>query len=457
MAQFGPPPAAPPNGPAPVLQSRPEIRFSGSLPTGQATATPLDLTLRDAIRRGLKYNLGILTSHDLADVAKAERQRTLSTLLPGISAAAIQTSGQNDLAAFGFGGVPGFPAVVGPFGTENIRVYAQQTVYDRPSLRNLKSASESQKAAALSADDTRNLVVEAVSNAYLAVITDTARAQAIQAEITTAQALYDRANDQKNAGTVAGIDVLRARLQLRTEQQRLVAQNSQIEKDKLSLARAIGLPTGQTFNVTDAFPFAPLETSRESLVKQATSQRPDFRAAEANVRAAEFALQSAQSQHWPSVVVQADYGDIGSNFAHSHGTYDFTAGVKVPIYAGGRTKTDVDQAEAVLRNRRNEVEGLRGRIDFEVRSALLDLESAAQQVDVAKESVGLATETLSQARDRFSAGVTDNIEVIEAQQALALANENYIASLGQHNSAKIALATALGTAEETVPAYLGLK
>ena len=456
LAQFGPPPAAAPNGPVPVIQARPQISFNGSVPTGEATAAPLDLTLRDAIQRGLRYNLGVLTSRDLADVAKAERRRSLSTLLPSFSAAAIQTSAQNDLAAFGFN-IPGFPAVVGPFGTQNIRAYAQQTVYDRPSLRNLKSATESQKAVALTAEDARNLVVESVSNAYLTVITGGARADALGAEITTAQALYERAADQKNAGTVAGIDVLRAQLQLRTEQQRLVAQKSQIEKDKLLLARAIGLPNGQVFRVVDTFPFAPLQTSLNDLLKQAVAQRPDFRAAEAQVRAAEFAVQSAHSEHWPSVVVEADYGDIGSTLAHSHGTYSFTAGLKVPIYAGGRTRTDIDQAETVLRNRKNAVEDLRGRIDFEVRSALLDLESAAQQVDVAKANVALAEETVSQARDRFAAGVTDNIEVIQAQQAVALANENYIGSLSQHNAAKIALATALGAAEETVPQYLNLK
>jgi outer membrane protein TolC len=456
LGQFGPPPEAKSNGPAPVLQTRPQITFNGSLPTGQASATPLDLTLRDAIQRGLRYNLGILTSRDLADVARAERQRTLSTLLPTFYAAAIQTSAQTDLAALGFS-IAGFPQVVGPYGTQNIRAYAEQTVYDRPSLRNLKSATEAQKAQALTAEDARNLVVEAVSNAYLNVITDSARAEAIQSEVATAQALFDRAADQKNAGTVAGIDVLRAQLQLRTEQQRLVAQKNQIEKGKLVLARTIGLPNGQRFNVADTFPYTPLQTSLDDLLKQAMGQRPDFRAAQANVRAAEFALQSAHSEHWPSVVVQADYGDIGSTFAHSHGTYDFSAGVKVPIYAGGRTRTDIDQAEATLRDRRNAAEDLGGRIDYEIRSALLDLESAAQQVDVARESVGLATETLSQARDRFSAGVTDNIEVIEAQQSLAQANENYIASLSQHNAAKIALATALGAAEVTVPQYLNLK
>jgi outer membrane protein TolC len=457
LAQVPPPAQAPPNGPAPVLQQQPRISFSGSIAPGQASAMPLALSLREAIRRGLLYNLGVLTNRDIADTAKAERRRTLSTLLPNISAGVSQTSQQNDLVAFGLN-VPGIPAVVGPFGYQNARAYFQQTVYDRPSLKNLKSATESRKAAELTAEDARNLVVQAVSNAYLAVISDAARVDAIQAELNTAQALFDRASDQKRAGTVAAIDVLRAEVELRTEQQRLVAQKNQVEKGKLTLARTIGLPAGQQFSLTDTLPFEPVQTAIDDLLKQAYDRRPDFRAAQASVRAAQYAIEAARSGHyWPSVVVQGDYGDIGSTFANSHGTYSLVAGVRFPIYAGGRVHADIDQAEVVLRNKTNALADLRGRIDYEVRSALLDLQSAADQVEVARRNVDLATETLTEARDRFAAGVSENIEVVQAQQLLATANENYIGSLNAHNGAKIALATALGAAEEGVPQYLNLK
>lgn len=456
-AQVAPPPQPIPNGPAPVLEGQPPISFSGSVATGQASATPLALSLRDAIQRGLRYNLGILTSRDIADTVKAERRRALSTLLPNLSVGATQTSQQIDLQAFGFH-VPGFPSIVGPFGYQTARADLQQTVYDRTSRKNLKSAAESQKAAELTAEGARNLVVQAVSNAYLAVITDSARVDAIQAELATAQALFDRASDQKRAGTRAGIDVLRADVERQTEQQRLLAQKNQVEKDKLTLARAIGLPAGQVFNVSDPLPFSPLATSLGDLLKQAYDRRPDFRAAQANVRAAEYAIEAAKSEHyWPSVVVQADYADIGKTLAESHGTYSVLAGVRFPIYAGGRSRSDEDQAEAMLRTKKNALDDLRGRIDYEVRNALLDLQSAADQVAVAKTNVDLATETLTEARDRFAAGVVDNIEVVQAQQLLAAANENYIGSLNAHNGAKIALATAVGTAEEGVPQYLNLK
>jgi outer membrane protein TolC len=442
-----------------VLQERPQVSYDGSVASGTATATPLSLSLREAIRRGLQYNLGILTNRDIVDTVRAERRRTLSTLLPNLSAGAMQTSQQIDLVAFGLNapGLP-IPSIAGPFGYQNVRAYLQQTVYDRTSLKNLKSAAESQKAAELSAEDARNLVVQAVSNAYLGIISDSARVDAIQAELNTAQALFDRATDQKNAGTVPGIDVLRAEVQLRTEQQRLVAQKNQVEKDKLILARAIGLPAGQRFDVTDLLPFAPLTTAIDDLLKQAYDHRADFRAAQANVRAAEYAVDAARAEHyWPSVIVQADYGDVGTTLANSHGTYSLLAGVRFPIYAGGRAASDINQAGAALRTKKNALEDLRGRIDYEVRNALLDLQSAADQVTVAKTNVDLATETVVEARDRFAAGVTDNIEVVQAQQLLAAANENYIGSLNAHNGAKIALATALGGAEEGVPRYLNLQ
>lgn len=456
-AQVPPPPEPVPNGPSPVLQQGFQVNYNGSVPTGQATPNAIALSLKESIQRGLRYNLGVLANTDIVNAAAAERRRTLSTLLPQFSVAVTENSLQEDLVAFGLN-LPGFPTIVGPFSYQNARAYFQQTIYDRPSLRNLRSASESLKASQLSAQDARNLVVQAVSNGYLAVITDSARVTAIQAEVDLAQALYVRANDQHIAGTVAAIDVLRAEVQLKSEQQRLLAQRNQVEKDKLTLARAIGLPTGQRFTLTDALPFAPITVSEYDVLREAYDHRPDYKAAQANVRAADYAVQSAKAeQYWPQAVVSADYGDIGKTFANSHGTYTLLAGVRFPIFAGNRARADIANAEAVLTNRKNAVDDLRGRIDYEVRTALLDLQSSADQVTVARSNVDLATQTLAQARDRFTAGVADNIEVVQAQQALSAANDSFISSLNSHNAAKIALATAVGVAEEDVARYLNLK
>jgi outer membrane protein TolC len=457
LAQLPPPPQTVASGPPPVIQQGlAGASYAGSVPAGTVSPDALPLSLRDALQRGLRTNLGILTNQDAVDLAAEERRRTLSALLPSAYAGVTQHSLQTDLAAFGLN-VPGFPTVVGPFGVEDARAYARQTIYDRQAVRNLKSAGETVKASKLKAEQARNLVVQAVSNAYLAIITDAARANAIQAEVTTAQVLLDRANDQKRAGTVPGIDVLRADVQFRSEKQRLLAQKNQVEKDKLVLARVIGLPTGQKFTVTDSLPFAPLDQTLDDLLRQALDRRPDYKAARTQVRAAEFALDAYRAHSWPTVAVEADYGDIGKTFANSHGTFSVAAGVRFPLYTGGRSEAETDQARTVLRSRRNAVEELRGRIDSEVRTAYLDLQSSAEQLDVARGNADLAAETLNQARDRFGAGVTDNIEVIQAQQLLAAANDNYISSLGAHNAAKIALATALGAAEETIPQFLNLK
>jgi len=280
---------------------------------------------------------------------------------------------------------------------------------------------------------------------------------AIAAEAETARALFERATDRKNAGTVPGIDVLRAQVQLRTEEQRLLAQKNQVEKDKLALARAIGLASDQAFTVTGDLKITPMQPKLEDLLQQAYEHRADYRAAQANVRAAELAVQAASAERLPTVVVQADYGDIGATFANSHGTYTFVAGLRIPIYSGGRSRTDIDQAEVVLRTRKNAVEELRSRLDFELRNALLDLRSTEEQVTVAKENNDLAAQTLEQARDRFSAGVAENIEVIQAQQLVAAANDLYINSVNAHNAARISLATAAGLAEGGVLEYLGLR
>jgi outer membrane protein TolC len=195
----------------------------------------------------------------------------------------------------------------------------------------------------------------------------------------------------------------------------------------------------------------------EDVLKQAYEHRADYRAAQTNVRAAELAVQAAHAERLPTLVVQADYGDLGTTFANSHGTFTVVAGVRIPIYAGGRSNTDIAQAETTLRTRKNAVEELRARVDFELRNAMLDLKSTEEQVAVARENNGLAAQTLEQARDRFAAGVAENIEVIQAQQLVAAANDAYISAVNAQNAARIALATAAGLAEDGVLEYLGLR
>ncbi len=442
---------------APNVAGVSQSPFLGSVPTGQATATPLPLTIRDAVDRALKYNLGVIESQQGSEATRAVRLRALSNLLPNVSADLQEIGEQENLRALGFN-IPIIPYMVGPFGVTDVRASLHQTVFSWAALKNYRSASESLKASQLSYKSARDLVVLATGNAYLTVISSTAQVESLRAQVTTAQALYQKVADQKKAGVVAGIDELRAQVELQTVEQRLIAQENQLAKDKLSLGRVIGLPNGQQFDLADSVPFAPLEgISLEQGLQRAYDSRPDFQSAQAQVRAAQLARRAASAEDYPSLSFDANYGDIGPNFAHSHGTFAVAGTLNIPIYLGGRVHADVVQADAALAQRQAELEDLRGRIDDQVRSAFLDLQSASRLVTVAQSNIDLAHRTLTQAQDRFAAGVTDNIEVVQAQESVAAAEQSYIASLYAHNLAKVSLAQAMGVAEESALKYLGSK
>ncbi len=463
--QLGPPVGvsqkAPPIQP-PVVQSEPNnSQFQGSVAEGQATATPIDLSLRDAIQRGLKNNLGFISTTRSNVNVRAQRLRVLSELLPNLTGDYTQSYNRVNLAAEGFRiSLPAnspfqIPQIV-TFGAIDARANLVQHVFDLSRLRNLKSADASVRASQFDLENSRDLVVQAVSNAYLVIISDAARVDSDQAQVDTSQTLFQRATDQRAAGTVPAIDQLRAEVQLRTDQQALLAAQNQLAKDKLSLARVIGLPPGQQFHLTDTLPFAPLNSmTTEDALRQAFANRADFKAAQVQVQAAEAARQAAVAQYFPTIDLNASFGDSGVNLATSHNVWGVTGALQFNIFSGGRIKAEVEQADVAVRQQRDTLADLRGRIDQEVRSALLDLQSARDQVLVAQRNVDLAHQTLTQSRDRFTAGVTDNVEVVQAQQSVVTADTNLINATYQHNLAKIELARSLGLAEENLNRFIG--
>ena len=299
-------------------------------------------------------------------------------------------------------------------------------------------------------------MVQAVATAYLQIIADQARIDATRAQVTTAQALYERARDQHRAGVSPGIDELRSQVEWKTQQQQLIAQENLLAKDKLALGRVIGLPPAQVFSISDAIPYTPLEgVAPEDVLKRALETRSDYKSAAMQVRAAETAREAARAERLPTAAVDANYGDLGTNLANSHGTFTVTGSLKFNIFTGGRTRADVEQADAVIQQRKDQMADLQGQIDVEIRNALLDLKTAADQVAVARDNVDLAGQTLVQARDRFVAGVTDNIEVVQAQESVANANQTLISSIYMHNLAKVQLARAAGMTETNLKQYMG--
>jgi len=409
----------------------------------------------------LKSNLGLLTSDTASETARGERLQALSVLMPQFNGRAGETIQQSNLETVGFNfHFPGvsIPTIVGPFHYPDVRAYGSWTAFDYSARKNHRASEERARAAQLSVLDARDLVVQATADAYLQIVADASRVASIEAQVETSQALNDRAADQQTAGTAAGIDVLRAQVELKQQQQRLLAQRDQLEKDKLALGRVIGIPGAQEFKLAETTPYAPLASlTLDQALQAAIEQRPDYQSYQARVRAAEEAVRAARGERYPTAGVTADYGDVGKTLASSHGTFSLVASAKVTIFDGGRITGDIVQAKAALKQRQDELADLAGQVDFQVRSAFLDIRSAADQVAVARDNLDLANQTLAQARDRFSAGVTDNIEVIQAQESVASANDALISALYAHNLAKVALARAMGGTEQGIRRLLEVK
>jgi outer membrane protein TolC len=431
--------------------------YQGSVPTGTDTKTVIDLSLQEALRRALNFNLGVVNATEGMRQARAQRLTFLSQLLPNVNGGFRETVEQTDLVALGLRPsiFPGIPSVIGPYNYFDFRATLTQTVADLTRLHNLRAAAEDVRAAEFTARDARDLVVLAVTGSYLRVIAAGSRVRAAEAAVRTSEATYRQATDQLRNGLNARIDVTRSQVQLQTDRQRLRGLRADFDTQKLTLARIIGLPSGQAFSLSDAFTFSPLEDlTQEDALARARAARADIMAAQAAVRAGDEALKAARSQYLPSVSVEADYGVIGTNPSQSHGTFGMTGSVAFPIWQGHKIKADIEQAQSVLSQRSAEYADLLGQVDFEVRREFIGLAAAADQVSLAQNNVGLAADTLRQSQDRFRAGVADTVEVVQAQQTVEQADNDLISATYEHNLAKAALARALGRAEQTIPQYL---
>lgn len=430
-------------------------RFQGSVPSGAATGERLSISLPDAIARGVKSNLGALLANQDVRSAQGARWVALSQILPNVTTKTSEASQQINLAAFGFSAFPGIGQIVGPFSIFDTRGYLSQSLLNFRSLYNSRSATADQKATAFSSQDARDVVALVVTGLYLETGAGASRIEAARAQVDAAQAVYSQAADFLKNGVVPAIEVLRAQVELQTQQQRLISYRNDVEKLKLRLARAIGLPDGQPFELTDKIPYAPPPALKlEEAMDRAYASRMDYQSVAARVHSAELARKAAEADRLPSANFDANYGVNGPSLPHSHGTYTAGVSLDIPIFQGGRVRGEVLEADAQLEQRKAELADLRGRIAFEIRAAYLDLASAGDQVQVATSTVALAERQLTQARDRFAAGVTGNLEVVQAQEAVATSNENYISSLYTYNTAKATLARAMGNAEKTIPSLL---
>ena len=430
--------------------------FGGGVPQGTVISDTLKLSVLDVIKRALDHNLGALLAEEDANDATGNRAVALSDLLPHVSGRVSQERRKTNLEAFGFPLREDFPRIVGPFSVFDARVFLTQTVLDMSAFNDFRAAEHSVTAAKHSSRSARDLVVLVAANLYLQTLATEARAVTARAQLETATTLHQQALGLRQSGLVAGIDVVRAEVRMITERQRVTAATNDFEKSKLQLARVIGLPPGQLFELSQEIPFVPVpEMTLEEALARAYRERPDYLAAQERVQEAESARRAIVGEALPSVRVTADYGAIGLHVSSSLPTFSIVGALSVPIFEGGRVQGRLAQADSELRTRRAQAEDAKAEIYYDVRTAFLDLKATEEALQTAIRARELAGLQLTQSRDRFAAGVTSNIEVVQSQEVVAQASEQYIAALYGFNVAKAMLARSLGTAEEAVAKYLG--
>jgi outer membrane protein TolC len=430
--------------------------FQGSVTQGEVSAQPINLSLDDAIQRGLKTNLGVILSGTQTAAARGERLSQLQALLPSVDFNAREVVMQEDLPAQGMR-IPGFPVILGPFGYTDLRASLSWSLIDVASLRNYLAARHNFAAAQLSAQDARELVVLVVGNAYLLAVADETQIASVEAQVATAKISLNQAVANHQAGTAPLLDELRAKVDYQSLEQRLIVARNALEKDKLALARTIGLPLAQSFTLADKAPYAVFDQiDAEKAIREAHANRKDLAAMVEQSKAAEQQRKAATADRLPTLTFNGDYGDIGVNVKTSHGTGNAAGTLSVPLFKEFALRGEAQVAQAQLDTAEAKLSDKNAQVDADVRDALLDIASAQKQVEVARSSVELANEALSEAQQRYANGVSDNLAVSQAQQSVAQANDQYVTSLYRHNVAKLSLARALG-AGENYKNYLGGK
>jgi outer membrane protein TolC len=434
--------------------------FSGSVPI-KLVPGRMPLSLQNAIDLGLKHNLGLLLSQADTRAARGQRWQELSALLPQVTAGPYVAASKVNVDELGFAGLATLLHIspsVGPYSYFDARAGVNQNLFDWKSINTALAASQNVKSADYTLLDARDLVILTIGYVYFQAVADEARIATDEAQVETAEALFNQATDQVNVGTAADIDALRTKVELQSRQQQLIEAKNDFAVQKIAVARVIGLATSQDFDLTDKSLYQPLDNlTVDAALTRAYAGRSDYRAAESAVRAAELSRKAAVAGYFPSLSFGADYGTGGAHPSDSTHVYDVRGTLSIPIFTGNSVHGEIQQADARLEQSRERLENLQAQVEADVRTAFLTLQSSAEQVKVAQSNIELADQTLAQSRDRFSAGVTDSVEVVQSQEAVAGAQEQYISSLYKYNFAKISLIRALGAGTQGVKEYFAGK
>src|ERR1039458_10104095 len=426
----------------------------GTISTAQEPA-PYRLTLRDAIQKALQANLNVLVAKTRVEEAEGTRTRRLSAaLLPRVRVQSYANFQNRNLNAFGIT-FPGVPEVIGPFSNYDFRLYADQNIVDLQSYRGWKASERALDAGKMDYQDARDLIVRAVASLYLNTQSAAARVDAAQSRVTDSDVLYKLAKDKHGAGTATGVDVLRSQVQLANDKQALLIAQNQYKQSLLVLARNLGMRPSTPLELAEPLQYQSLDQPQaESLVPSAVLTRPDYLSLAMQRQGLVEQQRASRARYYPKVSVNGNYGGIGRSIGGVQGTGLIQGQIDFTVFDRDRSGEAQELASRVKRID-DQIADLRRGIEEEIQEALLNLESAAEQVAVAKEGQDLAQRELELSRDRFQAGTTNNVEVVTAQDELVRAQENYILAVSSHSDAKFALARAVGDTEKNIGQYMG--
>jgi outer membrane protein TolC len=416
---------------------------------------PLRLTLHDAIERGLQANLSVLVAKTRVEETEGTRTRRLSAaLLPRVRGQSYANLQNRNLRAFGIS-FPGVPEVVGPFSNFDFRVYADQNIVDLQSYRSLKASERALEAGKLDYQDARDLIIRSVAGLYLNSQSAAARVDAAQSRVNTSNVLYKLAKDKHDAGTATGVDLLRAQVQLANDKQALLVAQNQYKQSLLALARNLGMRPSSPIELAEPLRYeAKAAPPLDTLLPAALQSRPDYQSLSAQRKALLEQQGASRARSLPKLSINGNYGALGRSIGSAQGVGLIQGQLDVTLFDRDRSGEAQELASRVKRVE-EQIADLRFGIEQEIQEALLNLQSASEQVAVAKDGQDLAQRELELAQDRFQSGVTNNVEVATAQDELARAQENYIVAVSGHVDSKFALARAAGNTEKNIGQYLG--
>jgi outer membrane protein TolC len=439
-------------------QSSAQSPYFGSVTAGPASPQVRQLSLDDAIRMGIEHNLALVEAQDQEKVVQAQALESLQPLLPDITAEAQTGAHVINLAAFGFSqslldsaaplfpglNLFGFPTII-RVDTTIAQLNYSQSLVSLTSIEQRRAAKQSAVAAYFNTQSSRGLVVLNVGTAYLEALAAGAQVDDATSLLQADQLVLDQSIAQHQAGTAANLDELRARVQMQSQQQAVIAAENSFMKAKIALNRQIGLPAEQEIQLTDAAPYSELTAMNiEEAKTSAYQNRQDYQQMQAEVRAAELQEKAAKWERLPTLTFNGNYGVTGVTRGLYHGTFAATGTLKLPLFEEAQLRGDRDVAAANLSALRQRFASLKQDIDQQLRDSILDLQSTGELQRVARSNVDLAQQELEQTRERFAAGVDDNLPVVQAQATLASAESNLVDTTVKYNESKLGLARNLG-------------